>query len=335
MAHPHPHRHGGHGPGHAHEGHAHHGHPHHGHGHHGHTHHHPGAGGFGRAFAIGIALNLGFVLAEAGYGIAANSLALIADAGHNLSDVLALAAAWAAAMAGKRLPTARYTYGFRSTTILVALGNSIMLLVVTGGIAWEALNRLAQPEPVAAITVMAVAAIGVAVNGSTALMLASGQDDLNIRGAFLHMTADAAISAGVVAAGGLILWTGWAWIDPAMGLMVSAIIVFGTWSLLRESVDLALGAVPKRIDAGLVRTYLAELPGVLEVHDLHIWAMSTTEVALTAHLVRPVGAQGGDDGLLAEIAAVLDERFGIGHATLQIERGEAGYACALAPAHVV
>jgi cobalt-zinc-cadmium efflux system protein len=314
-------------------GHAAHGHRH---AHHGHAHDHAHGGGrtsFGRAFAIGIALNLGFVLAEAGYGLAANSLALIADAGHNLSDVLALGAAWAAAALGRRTPTQRYTYGFRSTTILVALGNAIMLLVVTGGIGWEAIHRLFQPEPVAAATVIVVAAIGVLVNGATALMLAGGQDDLNIRGAFLHMAADTAISLGVVLAGGLILWTGWTWLDPGMGLAVSVIIVLGTWSLLREAIDLALGAVPRRIDAGLVEAYLSALPGVSEVHDLHIWAMSTTEVALTAHLVRPELA--ADDKLLAETALELRHRFGIGHATLQIERGEAGYACSLAPAHVV
>src|SRR5258708_6619862 len=331
----------GHGSGqrHAHDdaGHAHHHHEH-GHGHvhgHGHRHRHVHAPTrFGRAFAVGIALNLAFVLAEAFYGLAANSLALIADAGHNLGDVLALAAAWAAATLGRRRPTPRYTYGVRSTPILVALGNAVMPPLVTGRIAWEAIHRLMLPEAVAGGTVMVVAAIGILVNAATAAMFASGRaHDLNIRSVYLHMAGDAAIALGVLAAGALILWTGWVWLDPAVGLVVSLVIVLSTWSLLREAVDLALGAVPRRIDASLVHQYLVELPGVCEVHDLHIWAMSTTEVALTAHLVRPEA--GIDDALLARAADELDRRFGIGHATLQIELGQPGYVCALAPAHVV
>ncbi|MBI1775266.1 MAG: cation transporter [Proteobacteria bacterium] len=307
---------------------------------HGHRHHHHGHGHgpsgnrFGRAFAVGIALNLAFVLAEAGYGLAANSLALIADAGHNLSDVLGLGLAWGAASLCQRRPTQRYTYGLRSTTILAALANAVMLLVVTGGIAWESIQRLIQPEPVAGTTMIVVALIGIVVNGVTAAMFASGRrHDLNIRSAFWHMAADAMTSLGVAGAGVLILWTGSERLDAIVGLAISGVIVVGTWSVLRDSVDLALDAVPRGIDAGAVRLYLAGLPGVSEVHDLHIWGMSTTEVALTAHLVRPEATV--DDGLLAEVAHELKHRFGIGHATLQIELGHPGYVCALAPEHVV
>ena len=308
------------------------------HEHAGHSH---GAGGhvhapasFGRAFAIGIALNIGYVLAEAFYGVAAHSLALLADAGHNLGDVLGLAAAWGASVLGKRKPSGRYTYGLRRTSILAALGNAIVLLVVTGGIAWEAIRRLADPEPTAGVTIMVVAAVGIAVNGITAwLFMAGRKGDLNIRGAFLHMASDALVAAGVVVAGALILWTGWHWLDPAISLVISAVIVVGTWSLLRDSVNLSLDAVPEGVDQEAVATFLAGLPGVTEVHDLHIWGLSTTDTALTAHLVRTDPA--GDESLVQLVCSEMQERFGIGHATVQLESAEMARACKLRPDHVV
>lgn len=316
---PHDHDHDHHHGDHDHGGHAHHGH-----------HHAPAS--FGRAFAIGIALNLGYLVVEATVGLFSGSLALVADAGHNLSDVLALALAWGAATLGRRPPSRRYTYGFGSTTIFAALANAALLLVVTGGIAWDAILRLAHPQPVNGTTVIWVAAIGIVVNAATAVLFAAGRKgDINIRGAFLHMLADALVSLGVVVAGAVILWTGWTWLDPAAGLAVGAVIIAGTWSLLAESVNLAVAAVPDHIDSAAVEAFLAEQPGVDAVHDLHIWAMSTTETALTAHLVRP---QGGDDALLVKITEGLRARFGIGHATLQIERGDQ-LACPLAPADVV
>jgi len=300
---------------------------------HGHRHVHAPAA-FGRAFALGIALNAAYVVGEGVYGVLANSLALLADAGHNLGDVLSLGAAWMAASLARKAPSARYTYGLRGSTILAALSNATLLLVVTGGIAWEAISRLARPEPAAGVIIMAVAAGGVAVNGFTAIMFASGRKgDLNIRAAFSHMLADALVALGVVAAGGAILITRWTWLDPAASLVIGAIIVAGTWSLMRESLDLALHAVPPGVDRTAVLTYLAELPGVSEVHDLHIWGMSTTETALTAHLVRPEGAI--DDALLHRACAELKARFAVHHATLQIESGEGGHACELAPEGVV
>ncbi len=309
---------------------------------HGHDHQHgQGFGGhvhapasFGRAFAVGIALNSAYVLAEASYGVAAHSLALLADAGHNLGDVLGLAAAWGASILGKRKPGGRYTYGLRRTSILAALGNAVVLLVVTGGIAWEGVRRLIDPEPTAGVTIMAVAAVGILVNGITAWMFMSGRkDDLNIRGAFMHMLADALVTAGVVVAGGLILWTGWLWLDPAISIAISAIIVLGTWSLLRDSVNLSLDAVPNGIDQRAVSVCLHGLTGVTEVHDLHIWGMSTTETALTAHLVVAEGAPDAD--LLRRACAAVQERFGIGHATFQVETPDMAHACELRPDHVV
>jgi cobalt-zinc-cadmium efflux system protein len=303
-----------------------------------HAGYHHGPGGahapanFGRAFAIGIGLNTAFVLIEAGYGIAANSIALLADAGHNLSDVLGLVIAWVAAMLSRRPPSERYTYGLRSSSILAALFNAIFLLLAVGAIAWEAILRLLNPEPVAGTTVIVVATIGIAINAITAWLFAAGRNtDLNIRGAYLHMAADAAVSAGVVAAGAMILLTGWLWLDPAVSLVVAAVIVWGTWSLLRESLSMSLAAVPDGIAPDAVTAFLAGLPGVTDVHDLHIWAMSTTEVALTAHLVRPQTAL--DDDFLAATAHELEHRFGIHHATLQIESG--ARECARAPAHIV
>jgi cobalt-zinc-cadmium efflux system protein len=307
-----------------------HDHGNHAHGHGGHSH---APADFGRAFAIGTALNAGFVVVEAGYGIAANSMALLADAGHNLSDVFGLLAAWGAATLAKKAPTARYTYGLRSSSILAALANAIMLMIAVGAIAWEAVQRFGHPEPVAASTVMAVAAIGIVINGITAWMFMSGsKDDINIRGAYLHMVADAAVSLGVVAAGFAILLTGWLWLDPLVSLVIAGVIVRGTWSLLRDSANLALHAVPPGIDPASVRHYLEGLPGVARIHDLHIWPMSTTDTALTCHIVMPDGHPG--DAFLAKAAHGLQDNFKIAHATLQIEHGDSG-ACALEPDHVV
>ena len=315
--------------GHDHAGHARHQGHDHGHGGHGHSH---APASFGLAFAIGIAFNGGFVLVEIVYGLLANSTALLADAGHNLSDVLGLVAAWVAAVLSRRPPTPRLTYGLRNTSILAALLNAVLLLIASGAIILEAVQRLLQPEPVATITVMVVAAIGIAINGSTAALFARGRDsDINIRGAYLHMAADAAISAGVVIAGALIMLTGWLWLDPLVSLAIVAAIVVGTWGLLRDSTAMSIAAVPYGIDPAAVRAYLAGRPGVTSLHDLHVWPMSTTETALTAHLVTPAGHPG--DAFLSEICRELQQRFGIGHATLQIEM--ATIDCALAPDHVV
>ncbi len=288
---------------------------------------------FGRAFAIGTALNLGFVILEAAYGFHANSVALLADAGHNLSDVFGLLMAWGASALVKRPPTTRFTYGFRSSTILAAVGNAILLLVVTGAIAWEAVQRIATPETVAGKTVMIVAAIGIVINGVTALMFMSGRkDDINISGAFTHMAADAAIAFGVVLAGLGIILTGWHWLDPVVSLVISAMIVWGTWGLLRSSIALAMNAVPSNIDPVKVRQHLEALSGVAKIHDLHIWPMSTTETALTCHLVMPAGSP--SDEFILHTAAALKETFRISHSTLQIERGD-GDGCALEPDHIV
>ncbi|GEP08870.1 cation diffusion facilitator family transporter [Methylobacterium gnaphalii] len=299
--------------------------------------HGPGHGhapaSFGRAFAIGIALNVGFVAVEATYGVLANSVALLADAGHNLSDVLGLVVAWIATVLAKRAPSPRYTYGMKGSSILAALFNAVFLLVAVGAIGWEAIQRFGEPAPVAGKTVMVVAAAGILVNGITAWLFASGaKGDINIRGAFLHMAADAAVSAGVVLAGLVILYTGWTWLDPVVSLGIVAVIVWGTWGLLRDSLAMSLAAVPRGIDPAAVRRHLEALPGVIALHDLHIWPMSTTDVCLTAHLVMTGGHPG--DAFLMETAQVLRERFGIGHATLQVETGS-GAACFLAPDHVV
>ena len=305
----------------------------HSHDHGGHAHSHAPAS-FDRAFLIGITLNTGFVIAEATYGVLANSLALIADAGHNLSDVLGLLLAWAAASLAKRLPTDRYTYGMKRTPILASLANAMLLLVASGAIVWEAVQRFSNPAPVAEVTVIWVALIGIVINGATALgFMAGRKGDLNIRGAFLHMVADAVVSLGVVLSALAVLYTGWQWIDPLVSIAIAVVIVVGTWSLLKDSINLALDAVPSNIDRPAIETYLKALPGVSEIHDLHIWAMSTTEVALTAHLVRPGATL--DDGLLAEACRTLASRFGIGHATLQIELGDPAHPCTLAPSEVV
>jgi cobalt-zinc-cadmium efflux system protein len=283
--------------------------------------------GHGRAFAVGVGLNLAFVAAEAAFGLLAGSLALLADAGHNLSDVLGLAMAWGAVLLSRRPPTQRHTYGLRSTSILAALGNALLLLVAVGAICWEAIHRLQAPQPVQGATVIWVAAAGVAVNGITALLFAGGRKrDLNIRGAFLHMAADAAVSLGVVASGTLVLLTGKMWLDPLTSLLVAGVVFWSTWSLLTEALHLSTDAVPAGIDIAAVQIYLESLPGVVEVHDLHIWAMSTTETALTAHLVY---AEPPHDCVLVQQASQhLYDRFGIDHVTLQVEYPEAPGGCA-------
>ncbi len=287
---------------------------------------------FGRAFALAVGLNTAFVLTEAGVGFHSGSLALLADAGHNLSDVLALLLAWSATVLARRAPTQQRTYGLRKATVLASLANAVLLLLTVGAIVSESVRRLLAPTPVATQAVMITAAIGVVVNTATALLFLRGQADLNVRGAFQHMAADAAVSAAVVAGAGLMAWSGRLWIDPALSLGIAAVIVTGTIGLLRESVDMALDAAPRGIDVAAVNAWLADLPGVDAVHDLHIWSMSTTETALTAHVTRPVNEDG--DGFLHAACEGLAHRFGIGHATLQVETGGAD-ACRLAPAEVV
>ncbi len=288
---------------------------------------------FGMAFAVGIVLNTIFIVIEAVYGYISNSTALIADAGHNLSDVLGLIVAWIAVILSKRPPSERYTYGLRGSSILAALFNAVFLLIAVGAIGWQAVLRLFNPEPVAEMTVMIVAAIGIVINGFTALLFASGRkSDLNIKGAYLHMAADAAVSAGVVIAALVIMFTGWLWIDAVTSLAIVAVIVWGTWGLLRDSTAMSLGAVPSAIDPAAVRRYLEQRPGVTEVCDLHIWPMSTTEVALTCHLVMPSGHPG--DAFLVEATHHLSEDFGIKHTTIQIVTSPVT-ACALAPTGAV
>ncbi|GJD19985.1 cation efflux system protein [Rivularia sp. IAM M-261] len=304
----------------------------HSHNHSGHN--HSSGGNYNRAFIISVALNTTFVVIEAFYGIVANSLALLADAGHNLSDVLGLLLAWGASILARRSPTARRTFGLRRSSILAALLNAAFLLIVSGGIGWEAVQRFRSPAPVAGGTVITVAAIGIAINTGSALMFLSGRkNDLNIRGAFLHLVADAAVSVGVVLAGIAIITTGWLWFDPAVSLIVTIVIVAGTWGLLQESLNLITDAVPANIEPLAVRTYLSELPGVVQVHDLHIWAMSTTETALTVHLVMPAGSPG--DSFLARIVRELHDNFGIEHPTIQIETGDPSYSCPFAPDNLV
>jgi cobalt-zinc-cadmium efflux system protein len=289
-----------------------------GHGHEEHEHHHAAPTDFGKAFAIGITLNLGFVVAEVIYGIAAGSVALLADAGHNFSDVLGLVIAWGAAALAKRRPGGRYTYGLRSSSILAAFLNAMMLLVATTIIAVEAVSRLGNPQSVQGTTVMWVAAAGIIVNGITALMFMRGRkDDLNIKGAFLHMAADAGLAAGVVVAGFAILKTGFTWIDPVVSLVIVIVIAVGTWGLLRDSVNMSLHAAPSGLDPARVSQFLRKQAGVKDVHDLHVWPLSTTETALTAHLLIPAGYPG--DQFSVDVAARLKELFDIDHATIQIE----------------
>ncbi|QDU20995.1 cation diffusion facilitator family transporter [Urbifossiella limnaea] len=301
---------------------------------HGRAHGHPAADATGRVFLVAVALNLGFVAVEVAAGLYANSLALLADAGHNFGDVIGLVLSWVALVLARRRPSERLTYGLRGSTILAALGNAMLLLVAVGGIVWEAVCRLGEPVAVGGPTMIGVAAAGVLINGATALMLMRGrQADLNVRGAYLHMVADAGVSVGVVLAGVGMWWTGWAWLDPAIGLVIGLVILAGTWGLLKESVLLSLHAVPAGIAPGEVSAFLRGLPEVRDVHDLHVWGMSTTEVALTVHLVTPRGHPG--DAFLDRLAGELAHRFGIAHATVQIELGDPEAVCRLAPRTVV
>jgi len=281
---------------------------------------------FGKAFAIGITLNIAYVAAQVWFGLFAHSLALLADASHNLGDVLGLLMAWGANQLAQRAPTSRYTYGLRRSSIMASLFNAILLLVAVGGITWEAIRRFWEPTSVAGVTVICVAAFGIVINGLTAMLFASGRKgDLNIKGAFVHMAADAVVSAGVVVAGIVILFSGWWWLDPVVSLVINAVIVWGTWGLLRDSVNMALDAVPPGVDATNVQNYFRSLSGVTDFHHLHIWSLSTTQTALTVHLVKP--QTGGDDDLLETLNQELGERFGISHATIQFERQMPVHGC--------
>lgn len=293
----------------------------------GHDHHHAPIG-FDRAFAVGIALNVIFVLLELGYGFAAQSLALIADAGHNASDVISLLLAWVAMVMARKMPTAKRTYGFRKVTILASLISAILLLVALGGIMWEAIGRFFTPRPVAGMTVIVVAGIGVIINGLTAALFASGRkSDLNIRGAFLHMLADAGISLGVVIAGLFMTRTGWFWLDPALSIVIALIVLVATWGLFTSSINLTIDAVPDGIDIPAIESYFLALPSVVAVHDLHVWALSTTTVALTAHLVTAPSSAACPD--LPAVQEHLHEIFGIEHSTIQIEKQAPANACPL------
>jgi cobalt-zinc-cadmium efflux system protein len=284
----------------------------------GHNHSHAHAANYNRAFVIGIALNVAFVLVEAFYGWRADSLALLSDAGHNLSDVLGLLMAWGGFYLARLRPDRKHTYGWGRATILAALFNALILLIATGGIVWEAISRFSHPVAIQGNTVMLVAGVGVVINGITAWLFMSGnRDDLNLRGAFLHMAADTLVSLGVVIAGALFIWTGWTWLDPAISLAIAVVILFGTWDLLRQSVHLSLDGVPASVELHSVRSYLSALPGVSDVHDLHVWAMSTSETALTVHLVMFDGHPGDD--FLNRVAEALHHDFAIEHATIQIE----------------
>ncbi len=297
---------------------------HHDHGHHdGH-----GPANYDRVFAFGIALNLTIVVLQLVFGWLAGSLALLADAGHNLSDILALILAWGAAVLGRRQPSGQRTYGWRRLTILAALANALSLVVVTGAIIWEAVHRLLEPAAIDAGTIIWVAALGAIINTATALMFQAGRHhDMNLRGAFLHMAADAAVSVGVALAGAVILFTGWVTLDAIVSIVVGVVILYSAWGLMRDAGNLILDAAPVGIDITKIRVYLSSLPQVAEVHDLHVWAMSTTEVALTAHLV--TDQEPPYDALLAEVCGELHAEFGISHTTLQLERGDPDYPCVL------
>ncbi len=307
----------------------------HPHDHNHHEHHSHTSVNFDRAFAIGIFLNISFVVIEGSFGIATNSLALLADAGHNLSDVLGLAVAWVATLLVRRKPSQNFTFGLRSSSILAALANAVFLLLALGGIAWEAIGRFKSPPTVEGGTVIAVAFAGILINGATAYLFSSGRkSDLNIKGAYLHMLGDALVSAGVAVAGFIMLKTGWNWLDPMVSLFVSLVILRGTWGLLKESAKLALNAVPSGINASEVLYFLKEKQGVENVHDLHIWGMSTTENAMTAHLVMPGGHPG--DSFLHHISEELHRKFKVQHSTLQIELGnDPDHPCALESDDVV
>ncbi len=292
-----------------------------------------GQKGFGPAFAIGVTLNIGYIIVQVVFGILAHSLALLADAGHNFGDVLGLLLAWGASHLARTQPTPRRTYGLGRSSILAAIANAVLLLIAVGGIAWEAIRRFGIPGEVGGGTIMIVAAVGIVINGAAAMLFFAGRKrDLNIRGAFLHMAADAAVSAGVVIAGMIIFFTGWHWIDPATSLAINAVIIWGTWTLLRDSMAMALDVVPSNVDPSAVRQYLETRPGIIAVHDLHIWSLSTTEIALSAHLVKPDAAS--DDQTLAHICDDLTHRFDIRHTTIQFERGDAAHPCRQDPAHV-
>ncbi|MDE2048507.1 MAG: cation transporter [Betaproteobacteria bacterium] len=327
-----------------------HDHPHghdHAHGHdHDHAHDHDPARGLhihdhdhavpdnSRVFALGAALNIAFVVVEVVAGLWADSLALLADAGHNFGDVLGLLLAGGAVWLSRRAPTARFTYGLQGSTILAALANAMLLILAVGAIGWEAIGRLRAPVPVPGTVVMAVAAVGIVVNAFTAwLFMRDRERDLNARGAYLHMVADAAVSAGVVLSGLVIVQTGWLWLDPAVSLLIAAAILWGTWGLLKDSVHLSLQGVPRQVNMARVRTYLSGLAGVQEVHDLHVWAMSTSQNAMTVHLVMPGGHPG--DQFLESVMLELAAHYGIDHPTFQIEKGDGLRPCALAPEHVV
>jgi cobalt-zinc-cadmium efflux system protein len=302
-------------------------HSHHGHDHGPGHHHHHAPKDFNRAFLIGVTLNVVYVIVEAGYGFATGSLALLGDAGHNLSDVLGLIMAWIASRLLLRPPTDRRTFGLRRSTILAALGNAVILLIAIGAIAWEAIQRLLNPQPVPGTVIMIVAGIGIVINGATAALFHSGRkEDLNIRGAFLHMLYDAVISAGVVLTGLLILFTGWYWVDPLVSVVIVVLIAIGTWDLFKQSLNLALDAVPAGVDPDAVLKYLEELPGVLAVEDLHIWGLSTTDTALTVHLVAP---EVDSDELITSIHNDMQYKFAIGHCTIEVARSHIKRPCSL------
>jgi len=303
------------------------------HDHHDHDHHHAPAS-YGRAFVVGIALNLTFVVVEVTYGVLAHSVALVADAGHNLGDVLGLGLSWGATALARMKPSKRRTFGFRRSTIVASVANALILLFVTGGLTWESIRRLFAPEQPHGLTMIVVASIGAVVNTTSALLFMAGREkDLNIRSAFLHLASDAVLAVGVAVAGGVIMFTGVLWLDPAVSIVLAATILAGTWSLMRKSVNLILDAVPEGIDPEKVKAFLSALAGVVEVHDLHIWAMSTTETALTAHLVMP--GNSCEPTFLASACKELHDRFDIDHSTLQIDPQEAPAPCALAPDEIV
>jgi len=285
---------------------------------------------FSRAFAVGIGLNIAFVAVESFYGWKISSLALLADAGHNLSDVAGLALAWAGGMAGRLAPDSRHTYGWRRASIFAAFANAVLLLVAMGSLAWEAIGRLRVPVQTEGLTMIAVAAVGVVINGATAMLFMSGRSrDLNIRGAFLHMAADALVSLGVVAAGALYLWTRWTWLDPVASLAIAVVIVVGTWRLFRQSLHLMFDGVPDSVDLEDVRAYLLSQPGVEDVHDLHIWAISTSDIALSVHLLMPGGYPG--EPFIDAVTARLHDRFEISHPTIQIETSQKNHGCEQQP----
>lgn len=295
---------------------------------HSHNHHHHKINNYNRSFAIGIALNVIFVIIEVSYGLVADSLALIADAGHNLSDVMSLMLAWGASYLATKHPTHKRTYGLRKVTIMASLLSAVLLLLALGGIAWESVERLTSPQPVDGVIIITVAAIGVVINTATALLFVKGQKhDLNIRAAYLHMAADAAISLGVVVAGIAIMLTGWLWLDPTISLAIVVIILFGTWRLLRDSIDLSIDAVPQGIDVSHIQSYLSGLKHISDIHDLHVWALSTTETALTVHLVTT--SELIDNCFLQEVQEHLHHHFNIAHTTIQIENETDDYTCLL------